>query len=1104
MQERLNSNNSKRDMRKKVVKSDRPTYKKRIRKGQTGMRFVSYTPVSNPTVEFTDITNPINPFSEYNYSTTYNKPEALVVPIRDNDVVATDDVVVDKPTAVASKVVVNNTANSTWRSPYNDRSKWVADLTSAYKRAGITNDNAIKMLLAQDALESGWGKSAQGKFNFGNLTTGAKWKGDYVDGRDKNAKGEAIKQRFRSYNSMDEYAADKIQFLKRLYDFNENDDINKFTAKLTGANKGKRRYAEATNYAKLLTGVYNGTPKGQNGLVVNRDAIQDYQPNIPPERIKRTYSFGDLGGEPAPDITPEQRWQRQKRDRTIEDWKGLLRGLNNTAGRAASLASLIYGGGWATTRLLNGNKSSVVGQALSKYVLPSNTYDTIGDVGQLIEDPSISNAAEVGIGIGLGKWRDFSKTGRQITELGSQALNAYNSFKAGGIIKAQHGYKAQLGKTEFHENWYKPRIAILGKNEKDSGTGLGNLLRSDKGVGQDEYNRIIGNIRNTDEVTYDNVNPYQRGVIKEYINKVVTSKDEIPEEKALEYNKMLNKAVTYKDASNPFILYKNTSPTIKVHERTHAGNAWRQELLIKRKNIKGVGKDSKYLDNPSEIYSRLMQVRFDNHLNPMEIITDDKIEELRKSGKDSNLLNRYDNETLKFLFNGIASNTNKKSSTRFVKRGGIIKYQNPPHGIARRDAIKDYRPNVPPSPIKRIYVPTQQPTISQDNRSKWERKQSDDYKAQQVKNDNLYKNQHTWNWSAPFTNARITKDNASAMFDFDKSATMSTFAIGTGIANPVSTATSLAGSLVGSGIGNKVAGDKGALVGGFVGGMINPRFGMRFNKKNSSSNIKQPIIMAKESKLTPEEIAGMPKGERNQPIKSKLDWKNWSKGGPISKEHLAEYAQIERDARRRGYWLVTSNGRAWEGDPRTWVQLMSKDGSRFKKGKFPSNNDLYYSGINGDDIIYDDYNGRLWASSSKTTARSYTNSDDRVMTIGVPNDSKTFEVDAQGKYWQDLPNPYTGKKSTTDEIVNDIFDKGNDVALIKNVRDNGPHVFYNSPKYKSYDPLIRATDMIINRKAPRKSLVGNNGDFNINNPNVYKVLAPFLIGMSYGYDKWIY
>lgn len=424
-------------MRKKFIKSSRPTYKKRIKKAQQGMKFVSYNPVSNPTIDYTDITNPINPFSEYNYNTTYDKPEALVVPVRDTnepDVVAnnhTAEPVINKP--VASKPVTDKpvTANSTWKSPYTNRKQWSTELINAYKKAGITNDNAIRMLLAQDALESSWGKSAQGKYNFGNLTTGSSWKGDYVTGNDKNAKGEAIKQKFRSYNSMDEYAADKIQFLKRLYDFDENDDINKFVAKLTGSNKGKRRYAEATNYAKVLTGVYNGIPKGENGM--------------------------------------------------------------------------------------------------------------------------------------------------------------------------------------------------------------------------------------------------------------------------------------------------------------------------------------------------------------------------------------------------------------------IIKYQNPPHGIARRDAIKDYRPEIPLSPIKqpvKPYMPTQQPILSPDNRTGWEKEVSRQIKADRAKNDNLYGNQHTWNWSAPFTNARITKDNASAMFDFDKSAAMSTFAIGQGIASPVTTATSIAGSLVGAGIGNKVAGEKGALVGGFVGGMVNPKFGMRFNKKN--------------------------------------------------------------------------------------------------------------------------------------------------------------------------------------------------------------------------------------------------------------------------------
>ena len=423
-------------MRKKFVKSSRPTYKKRIKKAQQGMRFVSYNPVSNPTIDYTDITNPINPFSEYNYNTTYDKPEALVVPVRDTnepDVVAnnpTVEPVINKP--VASKPVtdkpVTKTANSTWKSPYTNRKQWSTELINAYKKAGITNDNAIRMLLAQDALESSWGKSAQGKYNFGNLTTGSSWKGDYVTGNDKNAKGEAIKQKFRSYNSMDEYAADKIQFLKRLYDFDENDDINKFVAKLTGSNKGKRRYAEAKEYANSLRGVYN-------------------------------------------------------------------------------------------------------------------------------------------------------------------------SFKAGGIIK----------------------------------------------------------------------------------------------------------------------------------------------------------------------------------------------------------------------------------------------YQEPAQPIARRDAIKDYRPEIPLSPIKqpvKPYMPTQQPVLSSDNRTGWEKEVSRQIKADKAKNDKLYGNQHTWNWSAPFTNARITKDNASAIFDFDKSAAMSTFAIGQGIASPVTTATSIAGSLVGAGIGNKVAGEKGALVGGFVGGMVNPRF--RFGKSSST------------------------------------------------------------------------------------------------------------------------------------------------------------------------------------------------------------------------------------------------------------------------------
>lgn len=307
------------------VKSSRPTYKRRVKKAQEGIKFATYTPVEVNQTDYRDLTSIDNPFNEFNFATTYDKPTALVVPetAETNNEVETksEPVVVNNPTppVVVNKPTQNVSTSTTWRSPYKDRAKWTKDLSDAYRKVGITNDNAIRMLLAQDALESGWGKSAQGKYNFGNLTTGSSWKGNYVVGNDKNAKGEAIKQKFRAYESMDDYAKDKIQFLKRLYDFDENDDINKFVAKLTGSNKGKRRYAEASNYAKLLTGVYNGIPKGEGGLIIQRDAITNYRPEIPTRIRKATpaeyiKSVVNIYGQNQSQVSPDSRskWQHEQ------------------------------------------------------------------------------------------------------------------------------------------------------------------------------------------------------------------------------------------------------------------------------------------------------------------------------------------------------------------------------------------------------------------------------------------------------------------------------------------------------------------------------------------------------------------------------------------------------------------------------------------------------------------------------------------------------------------------------------------------------------------------------------------------------------------------
>lgn len=130
-----------------------------IPKLQQGMRFVSYNPVSNPTIDYTDITNPINPFSEYNYNTTYDKPEALVVPVRDaneTDVVAnnpTAEPVINKP--VASKVT------------YTPKSyKGLAAFNKAYDEVEASNPDAKKyrqFLTKMAEQESGFNSAIQNR-----------------------------------------------------------------------------------------------------------------------------------------------------------------------------------------------------------------------------------------------------------------------------------------------------------------------------------------------------------------------------------------------------------------------------------------------------------------------------------------------------------------------------------------------------------------------------------------------------------------------------------------------------------------------------------------------------------------------------------------------------------------------------------------------------------------------------------------------------------------------------------------------------------------------------------------------------------------------------
>ena len=203
---------------------------------------------NTPTTVSEDIEIPTNKYSRMlEYSETKRQNEE-----KENPVVEDENQTIKWTYSTPSEGI---TTAVSWSSPYSEQNKWVSDMTAAYKRAGL-NDNAIKNLIAKNSLESAWGKSAQGDYNFGNMTAGKSWTGRIVEGNDKDKEGKPIKQRFRAYDSLDDFVKDEIQFLTRLYDFDQNDDLSTFLNKLQGGNKGKRYYAEDPSYKNKVRSRY--------------------------------------------------------------------------------------------------------------------------------------------------------------------------------------------------------------------------------------------------------------------------------------------------------------------------------------------------------------------------------------------------------------------------------------------------------------------------------------------------------------------------------------------------------------------------------------------------------------------------------------------------------------------------------------------------------------------------------------------------------------------------------------------------------------------------------------------------------------------------------
>lgn len=127
------------------------------------------------------------------------------------------------------------------------------------------------------------------------------------------------------------------------------------------------------------------------------------------------------------------------------------------------------------------------------------------------------------------------------------------------------------------------------------------------------------------------------------------------------------------DQDNHAVIYndKEDSTATKIHERTHASipkiPGWSTHPILKEiyNTIlqEGVKEDS-YYDKISEIYARLMELRYSNKLDPSHTYTLEEIKAMREDPnfKDFKILDRYTDESILRLLNTVAQNNTTKNS----------------------------------------------------------------------------------------------------------------------------------------------------------------------------------------------------------------------------------------------------------------------------------------------------------------------------------------------------------------------------------------------------------------------------------------------------------
>ena len=229
--------------------------------------------------------------------------------------------------------------------------------------------------------------------------------------------------------------------------------------------------------------------------------------------------------------------------------------------------------------------------------------------------------------------------------------------------------RALVGKpNEFFDTWNEARLQTGRFNDQ---LGEGILERQKQ---RRDSAPIFNNLNAFADISYT------RGTTPGLLN------GETPREAANRYNKNKSKYAQstvdkLRDKAqgayweSPNTIYVDPKyPEALIHEQAHASHAKEQEDKIEEI----LGNSDMYKDRKGEIYSRLMQFREKNNLNPNTVWDKESLKELKKNAVDFSILNRYNDDEVLRLLNEVADTgdidnfISKNNKVNYAAEGGQL------------------------------------------------------------------------------------------------------------------------------------------------------------------------------------------------------------------------------------------------------------------------------------------------------------------------------------------------------------------------------------------------------------------------------------------------